>query len=79
VFVPESCSSFVLSSETDHVALRWLAGPLPAAGHVIEGEIESTGANSLMNKTRQNDFKARVDDFHLSYDQAVELVLKRCE
>ena len=73
------CDYYLVSTRSGYVLLKWFGGYDPHKGDTLVGAFEQFGVLKLYDETKHESTTARVEDYRLSKDKALELLAEMCE
>lgn len=78
VYKKSGCDYFIVETVMGYTVLEWHGGNEPDIGDIIVGDFESYGFKDIYNLTADSELRVWVEDYWLSWEDAIELYFEQC-
>jgi len=79
VYKKSGCDYFIVETNIGYAILEWYGGNDPDEGDIIVGNFESYGFEDIYNLPADSDLRVWVEDYWLSWEDALELYFEHCD
>ncbi|MBW3470450.1 hypothetical protein [Arthrospiribacter ruber] len=79
VFRISGCDYFIVETNIGYALLEWYGGNDPDKDDIIIGDFESYGMKDIYNNTTDSELRVWVEDYWLSWEDALEKLYENCD
>jgi len=77
--IRDECDFFIVETAGGFCIFEWSGGSMPVEGDTLRGDLDSYGFQNAYNVTQKSETTAYVEEYWLSWDEAIEKLSKACE